>query len=690
MPASNSGSDAGVLVRLSRFSYAYPDRADFVLKQVTMAIGTGECHCIVGPTGSGKTTLLLAIRGLLPPEGRRQGEVILAGGGGRPRARAGLVLQNPETQLLGTSLGAEVAFGLENHCVAPHQMATRVRAALAKVGLNRALDMTIDRLSMGQKYRGLLAGLLVMEPDLLLLDEPGAQLDPRGLEKLAAVIKALKQAGKSLLICDHRPELLASVIDACWQIDAAGRIFQLQKIPAAAQNRNVADPPGRMPDEARVVIRARGIGLQTEAGTDIWSDLSFCVKQGERIAIHGPNGAGKTSLVRCLAGLARPDCGSIEVLGTRPEKGLCRGKIGVLFQNPQKQLFETTVLDEAAFAARRLGKSDQTVEKKVRNLLTRLGIDHLRGTSPHKLSFGQKHLVALASVLAGDPQILILDDPFAGLDRESTRRVMDLLAEASAHGTTVLWTVHHPQMLEQWASRTISLAGLRKGAPLETSRDPSGPVPSEKRLAPLIKTPAGAMLALSLTLSIFAFAARTVPLLALLTGINLVVLALACPRPFSIMGRSLRFFFWQTALIVVLYAIRFGLQTGALAGARVGWQLFLAFWPAMIFMASTSQPRITKALSRVLPHRTAFVIAVCLKFLPVLMREMQSIRETQILRGARLMPRDIKNPRYWPDWIRCLLVPTLIQTLSLSGDIALAASARDFGIHGRRTCWPGD
>ena len=654
-----------------------------------MAISAGQCHCIIGPTGSGKTTLLLAIRGLLPP-GRQEGEVILAGGNGRPGARAGLVLQNPETQLLGTSLGAEVAFGLENHCVPSQEMPGRVRAALGKVGLNRALDMTVDRLSMGQKYRGLLAGLLVMEPDLLLLDEPGAQLDPLGLEKLAAVIRALKQAGKSLLICDHRPELLASVIDACWRIDASGRVSRLEGIPGAAPDRDAVDPSSRLSENSRVVIQASGIGLHTEAGLPIWSDLSFCVKQGERIAIHGPNGTGKTSLVRCLAGLARPAAGSLEVLGTKPDENRCRGKIGVLFQNPQKQLFETTVFDEAAFAARRWGKNGSAVENKVGGLLSRLGIDHLSGTSPHKLSFGQKHLVALASVLAGEPEILILDDPFAGLDRKNTQKVMALLSEISARGTTVLWTVHHPGMLKQWASRTISLAECQKGESREAPFFPSEAVAAAKRLRPLMKAPAGPLLALSLTLSILAFAARTVPLLAILTAINLLLLGLICPRPLMLLGRSLRFFFWQTALIVVLYIVRFGMETGALDGARVGWQLFLAFWPGMIFMASTSQPRIIRSLSRVLPHRMAFVIAVCLKFLPVLIREMQSIRESQILRGARLMARDIRNPRYWPDWVRCLLVPTLIQALCLSGDIALAASARDFGIQGRRTCWPGD
>jgi energy-coupling factor transport system permease protein len=122
----------------------------------------------------------------------------------------------------------------------------------------------------------------------------------------------------------------------------------------------------------------------------------------------------------------------------------------------------------------------------------------------------------------------------------------------------------------------------------------------------------------------------------------------------------------------------------------VSWQLFLALWPGMIFMASNAQSRIVAALSRVMPHRTAFVAATCLRFLPMLLSEVQQIRAIQTLRGARLLLGDLKYPRYWPDWIHCLLIPALIKTLSLASDISTAATARDFGIQPKRTAWPGE
>jgi energy-coupling factor transport system permease protein len=126
------------------------------------------------------------------------------------------------------------------------------------------------------------------------------------------------------------------------------------------------------------------------------------------------------------------------------------------------------------------------------------------------------------------------------------------------------------------------------------------------------------------------------------------------------------------------------------AGFQVAWQLFLAFWPGIIFMASTSPTQVTRSLSRVLPHQTAFVVATCLHFLPMLLGEMELIRQAQVYRGARLLTEDLKKPRYWPDWLHCLLVPTLVRALCLASDIALAATARDFGLYQRRTQWPGE
>jgi len=213
---------ARAILQLKDYGYAYPGEEGFVFENAALEIEAGQCHCLVGPTGSGKTTLVLALKGLLPA-GRHKGEISFPADAGR-RPGIGVVLQNPETQLLAATVGEEVAFGLENLCVEPALMPAKVRAALEGVGLARPLDFEVEKLSMGQKYRLIMAALLVMEPELLVLDEPSAQLDPEGLGKLLGLVRKLKQAGFSFLLCEHHPERVAEVVDVFWQLDGTGKI----------------------------------------------------------------------------------------------------------------------------------------------------------------------------------------------------------------------------------------------------------------------------------------------------------------------------------------------------------------------------------------------------------------------------------------------------------------------------------
>jgi energy-coupling factor transporter ATP-binding protein EcfA2 len=368
--------------------------------------------------------------------------------------------------------------------------------------------------------------------------------------------------------------------------------------------------------------------------------------------------------------------------------------VGVLFQNPRRQLFATTVFEEVAFAARRRHPemSSEDIGASVLKLLELLDLGGAAEQSPHILSYGQKHLVSLAAVLAGDPRILILDDPLAGLDEDKVRRVLDLLVGLSERdGTAVLCTSHHREPWDGWADLAVQLSPGPERAVNEADPPPGAmgfPAPGGARKARL-PLPAGAALVISILLSMAAFAARSIPLLAVLTAVNLLMLFARCARPWPLLRRSARFLVWQAAFITLLYGLRFGWQSGSVSGLRVAWQLFLAFWPGMVFMASNPASRVTRALARVLPHQTAFVVAACLRFLPLLLGEMNAIRQAQIFRGAGLLRGDLKRPRFWPDWVHCLLVPTLVRALSLAADIALAAAARDFGIYKHRTHWPG-
>jgi energy-coupling factor transporter transmembrane protein EcfT len=198
----------------------------------------------------------------------------------------------------------------------------------------------------------------------------------------------------------------------------------------------------------------------------------------------------------------------------------------------------------------------------------------------------------------------------------------------------------------------------------------------------------GLRMLLALTLSCLAFVARSIPFLLVLTAVNLALLWYLGNGQISL-RRELKAFVWQTLVILVLYLIRFQDLSGLGGGFKISWQLFLALLPSMVFVRSTSQTRIVQALNRIMPCRMAFVLSTCLKFAPQLLAEVRSIYEGQVLRGARILPRDLVKPWHWFDLLHCVVVPAVVQSMALAGNIALAAKARDFGSQPKRSCWPG-
>lgn len=199
---------------------------------------------------------------------------------------------------------------------------------------------------------------------------------------------------------------------------------------------------------------------------------------------------------------------------------------------------------------------------------------------------------------------------------------------------------------------------------------------------------AGPALATSLVMSVLAITLRDPRALVELSVAN-AVLAVCFRTDARLVRQALRALLWQTAVIGALYWLRFGMQEGTWPALRTSWQLFLAFVPGMIVMHGTRQADLERALARLLPNRAAFVLTVCLKFVPMLLAEIRTIYEAQLLRGARISPHDLARPRHWPDVIHCLVVPAVVRGLALAEHIALAARARDFGCQPRRTCWPG-
>ena len=445
-------------VEIRDYAYQYPGRKEWALSDLSLSVEPGECVCFTGPSGCGKSTLFLALKGLLK-DGREEGRMRVAGGG---QHRAGLVFQNAESQLLCTTVADEVSFGPQNLGLSPREIEKALHESLETVSLTGFETRNVEALSAGQTHRLAMASVLSTSPEMLLLDEPTAQLDAPGKKRLTELLRGMKSSGRTLLIADHELGPFETLADRFVVMDR-GRIERIERnLPAQFSLRaprprhgvsGVADRPGKP------LISVKGLFLSGGNGRPLFDNLNLRLLQGRRVFIHGHNGVGKSTLLKCMAGIVRPQSGSIQVAGMgRPVPNKLLGKVGLLFQNPERQLFEETVQDEVAFSLKRMGLSRGDIAFGVGEALEIFQVSHLKERSPLTLSFGEQHRVTLASVTAPRPEILLLDEPFAGLDFTLRRHMLDILSGLSqTRGTTVVIASHEFLPHETWADDTFKL-----------------------------------------------------------------------------------------------------------------------------------------------------------------------------------------------------------------------------------------
>ena len=461
------------MLRVSSLSYTYPGEAGPALSDVSLEVRAGECLCITGHSGCGKTTLLLALKGLLH-EGTLTGEAAIdAPPEELDSDGVGLVFQNAETQIFCSTVAEEVAFGPENLCVPPGGIGERVRRALEDVRLTGFWNRNVERLSAGQKHRLAIASVLAMRPRVLLLDEPTSQLDGIGKAQLVTVLKALKEQGYGLVVVEHDLEPFRGLVDR-WVVMEEGRIRAVSdRFPAeyATEAPGSSTPPALRPstlpplggghaqDELSPVIALGDVRLSYPGVGEVLRGVELSVSRGERIHLHGRNGAGKSSLLACVAGAVGCDSGSIRVAGIEVTgRTSLFGKVGYLLQNPQRQLFESTVEEEVAFSLRRLRLPAPEVHRRVEEALDTCEAAKLADRLPLSLSFGEQHRVALASVIAPRPEVLLLDEPFSGLDLRQRRRLLAILGSLrERQATTVVIASHDPLPRRGWPHRVLTM-----------------------------------------------------------------------------------------------------------------------------------------------------------------------------------------------------------------------------------------
>jgi energy-coupling factor transport system ATP-binding protein len=408
---------------------------------------------LTGPTGCGKSTLLRAIAGVLPSGGSLTGTRAVA-------ARCALLFQNVDTQLLFSTVDEEVASGPLHTGATPAQVRRRVTEALAQVGLEGFERRAVDALSAGEKQRVVLAALLALDPTVLLLDEPTSALDDAARGQLARLLAELRRRGHAIVVADHVIDPFWEIADRCWLMKE-GSLAQAPAFPPEVPPPPPPPPPLERP--ARDAVVCEGLGVTDASGRQLLEAISFRVRRGERLLLAGPNGSGKTTLLRAIAGLVPPTAGRLSrAPAAGVGEGAAVGGIGFLFQSPQRNLFERTARDEVAFTLRRIGRSEPVLRRRVDEVLDLCGLGPQCDRSPLRLSFGEQHRVALASVLAPESSLLLLDEPFSGLDPEARLRLLDLLArEQDRCGSAVLIAVHDERPLSLWAHRCLHLEGGR-------------------------------------------------------------------------------------------------------------------------------------------------------------------------------------------------------------------------------------
>jgi energy-coupling factor transport system ATP-binding protein len=461
---------------------------------VDLRVEPGERVLLLGPSGSGKSTLLAGLAGLLDPAdaGEVEGDVRLDGRPARlARARAGLVLQDPESALVMSRAGDDVAFGLENRAVPPGEIWPRVDEALAAVGFPYGRDAPTGALSGGEQQRLALAGVLALRTGLLLLDEVTANLDPAGAQLVRDVLAGLlDETGATAVLVEHRVEQVVDLVDRAVLLEAGGGVVA-DGPPADVFGRHGAAlaargvwVPGRHPVVRRPttaggdgpeLVRADRAGFAYPASDrTALRPTDVRLRAGRATAVTGPNGSGKSTLALLLAGLLRPTTGSV-----RPDRSLRPGSasregggglwrwpardlvraVGTVFQDPEHQFVTGTVRDELAFGPRRTGLDEAGTAAVVDRLLGRLGLEPLAAANPFTLSGGEKRRLSVATAIATAPRVVVADEPTFGQDARTWARLAGLLADLRDDGCSLTLVTHDRALVDAVADEELPLPG---------------------------------------------------------------------------------------------------------------------------------------------------------------------------------------------------------------------------------------
>ncbi len=471
-------------------SFQYRSRQQPALKQISFSVNPGEVLLIAGSSGCGKTTLMRCVNGLIPNayNGEVKGDVLLYGQSVFDMTMAeisqtvGTILQDPERQILGTYVLNDVAFGLESLGMPREEIFARVDNALDKMGILHLRDRETFGTSGGEKQKIALAGVLAMQPEILLLDEPLASLDPASAQEALGIFRQLADEGLSVIIVEHRvedvlgihPESVIYMDDGeiTYQGDSEGllRVVDYTRIKLPADvvfERAQDDPPLKFEpiltkegEDPELLVKFDNVQFRYDKDLPlVLKNINADIHKGDVIAILGHNGSGKTTMVKQAIGLLKPIEGHVYLEGKDTQEitvATAAKSIGYVFQSPTQMLFAPTVKDELAFGPKNLGYPKEDIQKNVQWAIETVHLSEELDTPPLALSFGQQKRISIAAVLSMRSRILMMDEPTAGQDYWNYRSFMDSILQMPGFDA-VIFITHDLDLALIYANRIMIL-----------------------------------------------------------------------------------------------------------------------------------------------------------------------------------------------------------------------------------------
>ena len=432
-------------VDLKSITFSYDER-NKIFHKASFEAEYGEISLVSGYSGEGKSTLISIISGIIPniTYGSIEGEVLIDGQSiknkkmGDVCRKVGIVMQNAEAQIVNKYVEDEVAFACENLSMPSEKIERQIQIVLSLMGLNRK-DLT-RTLSGGQKQRLITASTLAMGQKILILDEPLANLDKAGSEKLMGVLKSLAKSGYCIIIVEHRLDVVLPYVDRVWHVGnkAITEVNDKEKY-LLSQTMIIEDEVKSCPSN-NVLFKLNNVSYSIK-GNDILSNVSFTINKGERVVLLGENGVGKTTLLRIISRLQKCTSGCVEqFINPRFDKKIYSKKewfkkVGIVYQNPDYQLFMSTVRSEIAFTV----KDDNKIE----SILESFNLKEIANRHPQSLSEGQKRRLTIAVVVAQDPDVLILDEPTVGQDYKGLRELVQIVNNLHEINHKTIITITH-------------------------------------------------------------------------------------------------------------------------------------------------------------------------------------------------------------------------------------------------------